>query len=148
MATKTYLFTGKTKWAKVRKPDETYDNYQIPVYLDDENMNLFKDSGIQTKIKEDDDGEFVTFKRRHSEFNYAKKEQQVNGPPEVFLKNADGTYEPWPDGLIGNGSTVTVKVDVYDTRNGKGHRLLSVGVDDLVEYNAVQSAGGNVSYPF
>lgn len=41
--------------------------------------------------------------------------------------------------LIGNGSEVEVTVAVYDTQMGKGQRLESVKVLDLIEYSP---AGG------
>lgn len=136
MATKTYLFTGKTKWAKPTKLDEKFDNYQMPLYMDEKSWADFKESGARTEIKKDKDTgeEFTTFKRRHKEMNWKKGEMQENGPAKVFIKNDEGEYVPF-DGLIGNGSEVSVRVDVFDTRNGKGHRLVSVGVDKLVEYN-------------
>jgi hypothetical protein len=133
--TKTYEFSGITKWCKVRKPDEKYDNYQVPLYLDEKSYEAFKASGCQLKEHEDAEGKFVTFKRRHVEYNYAKKVQEVNGPPKVALwDKKKKEYVPF-EGLVGNGSKITVWVDVYDTRNGKGHRLIGVGVNELVEYN-------------
>lgn len=149
MATYNYLFTGMTKWAKVRKPDEKYDNYQVPLYLDDDSWELFEKSGCQLKVHEDADGKYVTFKRREAEYNQFKKETEVNGPPAVLIKK-DDEYVPWPEGLIGNGSNVSVKVAIFDTRNGKGHRLLSVGINDLVEYDPENNSGGKdaVEMPF
>lgn len=137
-----------TKWAKVRKPDEKYNNFQVPLYMDEKSWNKFKESGCQLKINQDNDGKYVTFKRRVNEFNYAKKENVENGPPEIkILKGSD--YVPFPEGLIGNGSLVTVRVDVYDTRNGKGHRLVSVGIDKLVEYKeAGKSDSTDFEMPF
>lgn len=132
--TKIYILKGKTNWCKVRTPDEKYDNYQVPLYMDDASWADFEESGIQLKVKEDEDGKYVTFKRRHAEFNSKKGVNQVNGPPEVFILK-DDEYVPMPEGLIGNGSEVTVKVQAFNTRNGIGHRLVSVGVDKLVEYN-------------
>lgn len=147
MATETFTFSGKTKWCKVRKPDEKYDNYQVPLYMDEENFAKFKASGCQLKVHEDQDGRYVTFKRRHVEYNYAKKEQETNGPPRVALWDGK-EYKPFPDGLIGNGSLVTVWIDVYDTRNGKGHRLIGVGVDSLVEYKPEGSNVPEIKMPF
>lgn len=135
MATKTYLFTGKTKWAKPTKLDEKYDNYQMPLYLDEKSWIDFKESGCQTKIKTDADGEYTVFKRDEKETNWKTGEKQINGPAKVYILHPEtGQYEPF-DGLIGNGSEVAVRVDIFDTRNGKGHRLISVGVNKLVEYN-------------
>lgn len=133
MPTKTYYFKGKTKWAKVHKPDEVYNNYQVPLYLTPESWNEFKESGLRLQPKTDEGGQFVTFRRKHEEMNYKKGVEEVIGPPEVFIV-IDGTYQPF-DGLIGNGSDIVVKVDVYDTkRHGKGHRMKSVAVENLVVY--------------
>jgi hypothetical protein len=62
-------------------------------------------------------------------------------PPEVLDKD----NQPFTK-LIGNGSTVTCKVIIYDTIKGKGHRLEAVRVDDWVEYvpEGSQSPAGNV----
>jgi hypothetical protein len=147
LSTKTYKFSGITKWAKVRKPDELYENYQVPLYLDAESWEKYNDSGCQLKVKEDDDGKYVTFKRRHAEYNYAKKSQEENGPPKV-AKFDGNAYVEFPDGLIGNGSKITVWVDVYDTRNGKGHRLVGVGIDELVEYSSDGDSGPTIKMPF
>ncbi len=149
MATKTYTFSGVTKWAKVRKPDEKYENWQVPLYLDSASWKKFKESGIQIKTYEDDDGQYVVFKRKCSEMDYRVKQHVENGPPKIYLKEGD-EYKPWDDGLIGNGSVVTVKVDIYDTRNGKGHRLISVGIDKLVEYDAPakEDASASLAMPF
>lgn len=133
MATKTYFFTGKCKWAKVRKPDEKYNNYQVPLYLTKESWDEFKKSGVQTKIKTDEDGDFTVFKRSYERFIPWEGTTVVQGPPDVFIKSKDGPVS-YPDGLIGNGSDVTVKVEVYDGKNGKGHRLVSLLVNELVEY--------------
>jgi len=146
MATKTYKFTGITKWAKVREPDEMYQNYQVPLYLDAESRKAFDESGLRLTVKKDDDGEYATFKRKHVEMNYKKMAQEVNGPPSVAI-NEDGEYKPF-DGLIGNGSKISVWVDVYDTRNGKGHRLKGVGIEDLVVYNPDGASEDSVKMPF
>lgn len=138
MATQILFFNGKTKWAKPRKIDEKYDNYQVPLYLNEQTYNMFKESGLQLKVHEDADGKFVVFKRKHVEFNYAKKEQVTNGPVEVKLRKGSDYVEA-PDVLIGNGSIITCKVEAYDTpKRGpgtKGHRLLAVAVEELVSYD-------------
>lgn len=144
MATKHYIFKGITKWCKVRTPDEEYQNYQVPLYMDEQSWADFEASGIQLKVKKDKETNepFVTFKRKHAEYNNFKKENQINGPPKVLVLQEDGTYTPLGDDvLIGNGSEVSVKVEVYDTKAGVGHRLLSVGVSKLIEYkpNTVES---------
>lgn len=149
MATGIIFLKGKTKWAKVRKPDEKYGNYEVPLYMDKKEMAKFKALGLGLTIRSDDDGEFVTFKRREQEPPRKNGEVITNGPPKVTILQ-DGQYVPWPEGLIGNGSEVTVKIEYYDTpRRGagtRGHRLLAVGIDKLVEY--IKTDENDASYPF
>lgn len=144
MATKNYLFSGTCKWAKVMKPDEEYENYQLPLYLDKESMELFQDSGCQLKVKSDEDGEFVTFKRNVVDYNPNTKAREEIGRPGLKIVNAEGELEDY-SGLIGNGSEVTAQVQVYDSRNGKGHRLIGVVVNKLVEYNPEGGTSDNPS---
>ena len=138
MTTKYIYLTGIIEWAKVREPDEKYNNYTIDLYLDDPSWAVFKASEIQVTPKEKDGKKFVTFRRPHVKL--IKNDMVTFGPPEVLIntgkKDDSGTsiYEKY-DGIIGNGSFVSIKVAVYDTQRGKGHRLETVAVETLVEYN-------------
>jgi hypothetical protein len=127
MATKYIYLSGTTKWAKVRKPDEKYDNFQVPLYLNEPSKKVFEESGLSLGVKSDDDGEYITLRRPNNKL--IKKELVEFGPPKVLDKDNKEF-----DGLIGNGSEITAKVAVYDTIKGKGHRLESVRVEKLVEY--------------
>lgn len=127
MATNYYYLSGKAKWAKLFKPDDKYKNWQINVYLDDASKKTFTESGMSMQPKRDDDGEFITFRR--PEAKLIKNDLIKFDPPTVL--DADG--KPL-DKLVGNGSEVTIKVVVYDTIKGKGHRLEAVKVNKLVEY--------------
>lgn len=133
MATREVYLSGKAKWAKVYKPDEKYRNWTINVYLNPDSVKAYQASGMSMAYKEDDDGKFITFRR--PEAKLIKNEMVKFAPPKVV--NKDG--EPISDN-IGNGSDVTVKVLVYDTVKGPGHRLEAVRVDKLVEY-AKRDAG-------
>ena len=145
MATQTYYFTGKCQWAKVYKgqEDQRYQNFGLDVELDEKNLAIYKESGIQTHLQVSGeksqtgreitwcDGRkgvtFVKFKRPVSKLI---KGQLVNyGPPSVLDKDNQPFDKP-----IGNGSSVTCKVVVYDTAKGKGSRLETVRVDEWVEY--------------
>lgn len=145
MATKYYYLSGTAKWAKLRKPDDKYNNFQCPLYLDKKSLELYKTLGLGLKVREDDEGTFVTFKRPVSKM--IKNEVVEFGPPKVL--NADNTEF---DGLVGNGSEVTVKISVYDTMKGPGHRLETVRVEKLVEYNPParedNAATGGPAIPF
>lgn len=127
MSTQNIYLTGTVKWAKVRTPDEKYNDYKINLYPDKNSLTLIKESGVQVQPKEDEDGMYYTFRRKHEQL--IKRELKTWGPPKV-LKSDNTEFE----GLIGNGSGVTAKVSVFDTIKGKGHRLEVVRVDNLIEY--------------
>lgn len=145
MASKTYFFTGTAKWAKFKTPDK-YGKYSLDLYMDKENLDQYKKSGIQSQVKADDDGAFVSFKRLHEQV--IKGENVEWGPPKVVLlegKDDEGkpVYTSF-DGLVGNGSVVTCRVLVYDGARGKGQRLEAVGIEKLVEFNP----GDQSEFPF
>ena len=138
-----YVFTGVGKWAKVRKPDDKYDRFTVDLYLDDDSWETFYDSGIQLEEREDADGKFVRFARKNTD-EYGK-----GGPPKVYLKDTQsGEYHVWKDGLIGNGSKLAVTVETFKGKNGIGHRMLRVFVDQLVEYNPDAEAPDQAALPF
>ena len=127
MASSYFYLTGKAKWAKLFKPDDKYKNWQIQVYMDDASMKIYDESGMTMAKKQDDDGEFVTFRR--PEAKVIKDELVKFNPPEVIDANGEKLEQ-----LVGNGSDVTIKVIVYDTMKGKGHRLEAVKVNKLIPY--------------
>lgn len=144
--TEYYKFTGKSEWAKVYEADEFRGsrNFKINVYLDDDSVKLYKKSGIQSKLKENAEGTFASFKR--PETKLIKGIQKLFSPPTIYdkdgnelvsyKKNADNTgFDRVGDRvLIGNGSTVEVTVSVYPTDMGPGQRLESIRIIDLIEY--------------
>lgn len=138
MPTKYFYFQGKTKWCKARKPDEKYGNYTINLYPTDESRALIAESGLQISPRQDEDGEFFTFRRPHEKL--IKRELVEFGPPAIL--NSDNTEF---DGLVGNGSEVTIKVSVYDTVKGVGHRWETVRVENLVKYEPEGNSIGNAS---
>lgn len=129
MASKTWYLSGTCKWAKVVEPDKKYNKYSIDLFMDADNWDKFKKSGAQLKIRDTDSGEqFVTFSRPVATLGRDGKLREHGAP---LVLNSAG--EPIKD-LVGNGSKVTVKLDVYDTPKGKGTRLEAVRVEDLVEF--------------
>jgi hypothetical protein len=133
MAQKTILLAGKCKWAKLYKPESEYDkskaSWRVDLYPDESSWNLFDSSGLQLKKKQDKDGgKFIQLRRPTKKLI---KDKIVEMSPPVVINSK---LEPFSD-PIGNGSTVTCKVIVYDTSKGKGHTLESVRIDSLVEYD-------------
>lgn len=127
MATKFYKFYGDAKWAKVLTPDEKYDNYALDLFMDGKSFELFKKSGLQLKIKENEDGKYVSLRRPTKKL--IKGDLVDFGPPPMV----DALGRPFAE-LVGNGSKVAVEVAVYDTQKGKGHRMEKVHVLEHVPY--------------
>ena len=135
MATKEFYLSGICKWAKVLPDngDAKFERWTIDLFMDDKSWGKFDDSGLQLKVREDDEGDkFVKFARRFTDWEGNKVDA-----PEIH----------GADGEIGNGSEVTIKVEVFDTKNGKGHRLLAVRVDELQEYESRQ-VDEDIDVPF
>lgn len=136
---------GTLEWAKVfesnrDKAEWTKDTdgaYKVTVVMDKGMAEQLKKAGCRKKIEEDNGKYRVTFSRPHK----AKYDWQ-GGAPVV----ADVTGKIWDvdsKGLIGNGSTGIVKIDLYDGGPlGKGTRLLGLQVTDHVVY---ESEGGSSS---
>lgn len=134
--TQTLYLSGKGFWLhRLFEPDDFKGQqfWSMKLYLDPASMKAFKAAQLNNRIKKDEEGESVTFRR------YVKKKWKLKAnespefaPPRVV--DSDGNL--WADrGLIGNGSAVTAKLEVYQTRVGPGTRLEEVRVDNWIEYN-------------
>ena len=141
MASKTHFMTGWAAWCKADVPDDRYGNYTMDLFLDEAGMQEFKNSGMRSEIKvadsdklpEDLQGkEFIKVRRDPD-----KLFEGMDAKPKKLI-NEDGEYVPF-DKKIGNGSYVTVKVSVYDTQRGKGHRWEAVAVETLVPFEGDDS---------
>jgi hypothetical protein len=134
-------FTGIAEWAQVKRPNK-FGNWSLNLYVDKPTRKMYKDAGLRGTPKEGNedygDGMYLTFRRPVQ--RRWKNEVVDLTPPKVLM--ADGTEF---DGLIGNGSKVTVKVEVYEFGAGvgedgkpygagKGSRLDTIRIDELVEY--------------
>jgi hypothetical protein len=143
MAEQKLKLSGKIKWAKVTL--ETLDSKygppesNIQFYPDEASLVLLKQAGSRVEVKEDEEGRYVKLKRPFSRIftdKTTKEPVQVElGLPAVGKGlNEDGTLIPYK-GLIGNGSSVDVKVSLYDTKQyGKGTRLEAINITTLLEY--------------
>ena len=101
--------------------------FTIDVILDKENMDTHSASGSRGSPRIADEGLTVKYKRK----NLHPSVPALGGPPKVV----DSEEKPWdPAKSIGNGSKGQVWFEVYDTKMGKGTRLMAVKVLDLVEY--------------
>lgn len=136
MATKEVTLTGVSKWSHKLFQPESYNQgparYSTRLYLDAANKAIFQSLRLKNKIKEDEDGEYVTLRRDHDPKEFKGKVIYKGGPPKIY--DAEGNR--WPeDTMIGNGSVLSVKLSVYNTKMGPASRVEKVRVDELVEYN-------------
>ena len=129
------------------KIDEVQGRYTVQLMLDKDTKKKMVSDGVPNKgmqaqlFKEDQEGtEYFSARRGH--FNPKFKDQNtgeygvIMGPPRVLKEDADGVLVDWDfeaDGLIGNGSKVVAKLDVWD---GKLTTLEAVKVVEHVPYEA------------
>ena len=128
----TIFLQGMAKWARLQAPDQ-WGNWKINLYLDQANMQKFKDLGVKNKIGRDDDGDFITLRRP---LNRVVKGKVIGMAPPVVV-DKDGA--PMEGVAIGNGSTVTAKCDYYEYKSPQGDpghavRLAGLRVDSLIPY--------------
>lgn len=128
--------SGKCKWCRTQTPDE-YFKWKITLWPDAESMvkvNKLKEEGIKNILKKDEDGYYITFNRPTS---VMRKGKVVGMEPPIVL-NKEGTA-PLME-LVGNGSDVTVKLEIYGGKvptgmgSYKAARFLSVRVNNLVPF--------------
>lgn len=147
MTTQTYYFSGEARFAHLYKADTTFGepgNWHISVILDDPSKEVYAASGMQVRpkgLKKDASAPpAVKFSRPTQKV--IKDELVKFERPEVV--HPDGSKV---EGLLGNGSKVTVKVLVFDTMRGKGHRLEKVQVNEFIEYKPEPKADAAVAAP-
>lgn len=138
--TRIEYLQGKSKWAKLITPDLNPNGgkkWKIDLYPNEESLqkiNKLKEEGLMNVLKKDDDGYYMTFGR--------PTEKVMRGqivaftPPVILDKDLNIT-----DGLtIGNGSDVTLSIEVYQFNKPGGAkkaiaaRLKAVRVDNLVTF--------------
>lgn len=144
MATEYIDFYGTLAFdPRLVEPDEYMGDkkWDVPIILDTASIDKYRKSGIQAVPKEVNDGFMVRFRRPCKKL--IKGELVEFSPPEV--KRWDEEQNSYVDyeKALGKGSRVKVNVAVYDTVQGKGHRLQSVIVLDGVPIIERETTGVN-----
>lgn len=157
MATSYVSLKCAVKWLQIYEPEEYSGDIRwignfYPV--DGNEWEKFQKSGLQQIPKEDEDGKFIRFRRSLRKMFPKDDEATYFNPPKItgavnvnyvnsdtkeevrsFKKSEKIVVETVGEKvLIGNGSVVTVNLVVFDSGKGKGHRLESIVVHDLVVY--------------
>lgn len=147
MATSTFYFSGEAEWAKVITPDPDFDktksSWKLTLVFDKKSLELFEKSGLALKLKKKEDGRYYTTFRRPTKSIIKGDIVEYSAP--VLLK---GDNTPRASEPINNGSEVTIKVLVYDSMKGKGHRLEAVRVDSEAAANTTQAVAADDIVPF
>ena len=128
------VIKGNAYWASIVSPNTTFDSdgvWSVDVAnLDEKNIKIATDDGLDIKNKSDDRGSFVTIKR-----NVRRKDGNMNKKPEVV----DAMKRDIASTLIGNGSEVNVLYSTYEWefngRSGVSADLHAVQVTNLIPYN-------------
>lgn len=131
---------GKGSWIKT-KGLNPWGKWTCTIHPDPESLEKARElqaAGVKNVIKKDEDGYNVTYSRPfEKEFkDRAGVTRKIGFTPVVVL---DRDLQPF-DGLIGNGSDITVKLEVYThgTPSGgkaKAARLASIKIDNLIPYS-------------
>lgn len=146
MAVEFVFLKGKAKWVTHQAPDK-YGNWSLVLYLDPESLekwNQLQNSPkkVQTKLGQDEDGQFIRIRRPQQKMMRGKvvgfTPPTVLGPDNLPMQNVN----------IGNGSDVTVKIAWYSFNNPMGIksyaiRLEAIRVDNLVPYEKQRDMDGD-----
>lgn len=141
----SYYLKGEARYAKVYKPVDKYKKdegkeWAIDVKLDAASEDILKESGCQLRKSKDGAG-FYTFRRPQQKL--IKDTMVTFEAPNVVDKDNNPMTAD-----IGNGSIVTIKVEIYNTRMGVGHTLEAVRVEELVPYEGGKTVAPADVVPF
>lgn len=147
--TQTIYVSGEAKWSRVyaHQMDKEYNAdgvFHLSLAPDEASKIVLKQSGSRIEGKPDEDGKLWYKFRRANKVEFKPGEVEVLGPPEV-LTMEDGNPVPFSKN-IGNGSKVTLRLEVYPSRKGVGTRLVKVCVDEHVPYETEEPTLGGYAF--
>lgn len=131
-----YVFIqGKVKWFRPKVPNK-WNKWSTQIHPNDKGLEVIRElqsQGIKNQLKKDEDGYYASFSRPVTKETSTGRILSFT-PVEVF--DSDG--KPY-DGNVGNGSDVTLKVEVYShpTPGGgkaKAVRWHSARIDNLIPF--------------
>ncbi len=132
-----HYLQGKVAWFRPKVPNK-WNKWSVQIHPNADGLELIRDlqsKGLKNQLKKDDDGYFLNVSRPVTKETATGKILSFE-PVKVF--SADGS--PF-DGNVGNGSDVTIKIEVYEhnTPGGgkaKAMRWVSARIDNLVPFNS------------
>lgn len=136
--TRTEFVSGILAWARVVKPDTQFNCWSVRLYPNAESLDKIRKwqtEGLKNVIRNDQDGDYVRFKCDVSR-------QRRDGSIWTFEapKVVDAEGRPMDGSIIGNGSSGTIKLEVYEHNTPGGGkaiaaRLIGIKIDALVPFN-------------
>lgn len=135
--TEIIYIQGKVSWFRPKVPNK-WNKWSVQIHPNDKGLDLIRElqgQGVKNVLKKDDDGYYTSFSRPVTKETSTGKILSFK-PVEVF--DMDGN--PY-DGNVGNGSDVTLKLEVYQhaTPGGgkaKAVRWLSARIDNLIPFES------------
>jgi len=150
MATVVIEIPATLEWAKLFETNRDNGEYDVEtdgattvdIIVDAAGDRIVKDSGIRQVGKPTDGGGTRYKMKRPWKDKFGR--DWAAGAPDVY--GPDGSrWSLDTDGLIGNGSTGIVFVEVYDTKMGKGCRLKAVQVVKAVKFEGGDGGSPSIS---
>lgn len=131
-----HYIQGKVSWFRPKVPNK-WNKWSVQIHPTADGLELIRElqsQGLKNQLKKDDDGYFLNVSRPVTKETSTGKILSFK-PVEVF----DAAGAPY-DGNVGNGSDVTIKIEVYEhnTPGGgkaKAMRWVSARIDNLVPFN-------------
>lgn len=135
MASELIDVKGKVSWLYATAFNR-YEKWSVTLHPDNKSLEIIRDlqaQGIKNVMKKDDDGYYIQFSREPTKL--MKGKVVAFAAPKVIDKEGI----PMDGARIGNGSDVTLRLEVYQhgTPNGgksKAARFDSIRIDNLVPY--------------
>lgn len=130
-------FKGKALWVRAVVPDK-YGFWSLVLYPDTESLDKIRElqaEGVKNVLKKDEEGYYIRIKRPVSK--ETRDGRVLSFTPPVVV---DSEGKPTDGTKIGNGSDLSIKMEVYvhPTPNGgkaKAMRMDSIRVDNLIPFN-------------
>lgn len=126
---------GKVAWFR---PDtvNNWNKYSCQLHPDTKSLEVIRElqaQGLKNNLKKDEDGYFIHFTRPVAK-TFRSGKTVAFAPVEVFDKEGVPFH-----GAVGNGSDVTLKLEIYPYEfegvKGIGARWVSARVDNLVPFS-------------
>ena len=136
----TEYVSGTCKWCRVHVPNQ-YGDFKLDFYPDGPSLTKimgWKARGLKNVIRQDDDGTVIAFKRASSKV--IRNKVVGFAAPEIVDKEG----KPASGVQIGNGSSVTLRLNLYTYRGPDpssasklAARLEAIRIDNLVPFNKI-----------